>query len=687
MKRYLWIATALAAVLALSGCLKQAETDQPGAPIQFTASVGQYTKVLNNAFELQDDAGLFVGAPLNKNNVKLSWDGEKLVPETPLYWGVGQQEKSLFRAYYPYNSHLTELTGSMVFTIAGNQSTHEKYSQSDLMVASTEAGPADGGVHLSFNHLMSKLTVKVVNQSGEAIRDAYFAGLATGSTINCETMQAGEAVWDYDDDDMFIRPASLQDAEGGSYYSVIVPPQKAEQFGLVIALASGQVSLYMSSAIFESGKQYRGTITVEAAAVGDEIPFTLSMAEWGEGSDLRFTDAAVGQRAGWRISYFPVGASYSILPMEEKAPGAFMVNLPDYREGDVFRIMSANNNYIMGCNIVYPQPVGQNNNEWPVDVNSQCRLEGYTGNLNVWFYPDEGIMRYEPVYPDWKELGDGEYVWGIEPSLSNDWGFEYRCIPKAFPAKVWEDKTRPGVYRFETPIEGWDSWSHNTFIIDASNPNQVFIRPSEFTLFWNFGWDENEHFTLESAVPENRVTFPEEEAQGKLFYGVLNNGVISRPGLLKRTYEEGDFYYFYAQYTQFVLPGYTRLPLLSTSALDLDQWEKGEDGTWYALFRIRRCQDVETFRYLMVPGYLKTDEELTTQLLTPLRAGEGTPVEFDPSEEFFTMKAPIPADGKYTFMYMAQCPSINELAYSATYTLNYFTLPQEEPEGEEQDND
>lgn len=683
MKRRIWIASALLALLTVSACSLRTEPSQSQEAIHFTASVGQYTKVLNNAFEEADAVGLFVGAPLNLNNVRLTWDGENLVPETTLYWAEGQQEKSVFRAYYPYNEDLAELTGTLVFPVNADQSTHKQYSNSDLMVAATEAGPADQGVHLAFNHLLSKLTVKVINQTADPIREAKIYNLFTGSEIDCENMVAGKAV-DLADNEPIITPAALTDENGDLYYSAIVPPQN-RRFAVVLNLQSGRMVAFMSQAALTAGKQFRGTVTVTEQPLGEEIPFTVTVAEWNDGETLRFSNAQVGDRAGWRINYYPKGASRSVIAMEEKAPGAFVGNLPDYREGDTFSIISANNYYILGClPALYPQELGRNNDEWPIENNGQCQLRGYEGDLNVWFYPDQGIIKYEPVESDWEYIGEGEYVWGIEPALSSSWGTD-RLVPKVFPASVSEDRNHPGVYKFEVPVEGQDKWQTNTFVINAANPDQVYLKKQWFNLYWSYnGWVEDS-FYLESVVPENRMTLSEEDAESCTLYGTLKNGVIRHAGLFQRTYDSGDYYYFYASEVQFVLPGYTHQPLINVLVYDMDEWVAGDDGTWYAVIWILPYPEVETYRYLVLPNYL-SNEEVREQLRIMREEGTGTYVEFEPGTHYFEVLVPIPADGKYTFLHYAEAPSLGENVWYRTATNHYFYLPNPE-EGNDENND
>jgi len=91
MKKYLFIAIALVAAAAVSSCNDISEQDSGimASAVQFTSSIGGYTKATDTAFESGDRIGLFAGEPINVNNILLTSDGSTLTPANPVFWGEG----------------------------------------------------------------------------------------------------------------------------------------------------------------------------------------------------------------------------------------------------------------------------------------------------------------------------------------------------------------------------------------------------------------------------------------------------------------------------------------------------------------------------------------------------------------------------------------------------------------------
>ena len=640
MKKLLWIASALLAALAVSGCNDLQEQFNGSQPqvIKFTASVGNYTatKVTDTSFERGDTVGLFVGSPINLNNVMMVYDGTKLVPETTIYWGEGQTGNTSFKAYYPFNPELKALTGYIPYTICFDQSDHKGYSHSDLMAAGTEAGPSDGTVHLAFNHLMSKLTVKLDNQSGDRILSVLFGNVKTGSMIDAANMTAGEAFMDEETD--YIRPAHLTDATGGNYYSAIMPPQSSKVIVLV-TLASGRTEVFWSDATMVSGKQYTGTVSVAEAALVGEVQFTLEIVPWEDGGTFRFIDPSTASedRTGWRMVYYPVGMSRVMEPMEKVDNATFKYRFKNYREGDYFFLLSDNDNYIFGCNMSETQVIGQNDNLWPVVNGGYFCLEGYEGDLDVFFYPDQGLLEYSPVNPKWEKIGEGEFIQGINSYL-------YGTIPYVFKPVIYEDSNNPGVYMFEaqmTPDDGLSS----TLIIDATDPEKVWLKKGGYYPGWNIS--DGNSFYLESAVPENRDTEYED-------YGTLQNGII-RLGMLKQTgMYDSSVSYFRPSMFQLVLPGYKRDPVFGlTFSYQLEQL----DGVTHFVANVGPYPDVEGLRYQLFSGRLSNTE--IRAAAEEFKAGAGQNLEFTPGLPV-ELAIPVTKPGTYTFMVFADAPSLGK---------------------------
>lgn len=672
MKKLLWIASALFAAMAVSSCNDIKEDLQSSEPraINITASVGRYaaTKATDTAFEAGDSLGLFVGEPLNINNLLMVSDGSKLVLDSKLFWGENQTTPSVFKAYYPYNAELKDLSGKLPFKVKANQNSAQNYTRSDLMAAGTEAGPDVNEVHLTFDHLLSKLLVKLDNQSGEPVKEVLVAGFRSDAVVDCETMKVSlpekEEQYSYE----YLYPAIVTDAAGAEYFSLIIPPQD-EEFAVAVTLLSGRVEIFYSEAEFVQGKQCHGTITIPEQKLGEKVDFEVSVADWDEGGKLIFSDAEVGQRAGWRLYYVPAGGTRELIPMEEKYPGAFFVNLPDYRDGDWFYVLSNNNNYIYGCTLALPQPVNQLNNEWPLVNGGRCQLSGFEGELNVWFYPDEGILKYDPVYPNWTRLGEAEIVRGM---FSAYYGF----IPEITKARLYEDQNHPGVYMVENPYGEWGVQNeyiefYRDIIIDARNPEKVYMKPVN-DLYEASMLEWARSFSLLSPVAENR--FAEAEEYGDDGYGTMQNGVI-RLGLLLAQYndEEQSLELFNTDNAfQLVLPGYTREPVLGFG-YSYEGLENNGDVV-YANFRLSPYPDMQRVQYMFFAGK-PSNEEINGSIIPAFRAGEGEAVPgLEMGHEYY-FQIPITQSGRYTGFFYADAPDFAPGYF--WYWYNYFAVEVE----------
>lgn len=670
MKKFFLIACAFIAIAAVSSCT---DTNEPQAPvdsglIRIDATVGTYTKATDTAFEQGDKIGLYAGAPLNFTNIPLEYKNNSFTCEQELRWAAGQTGKTSFRAYYPYFAEIESQPENVAFTVKKNQSQHADFTASDLMFATAEASPSDESVKLAFNHLLSKLVVDINNKSGDAIREIMIVGPQRGALVNRVTGAIGNAVADPDDggDEVIYHPAIAQ-VDTLTQISLILPPQKC-MVGIVVITASGRTSAFVSkNAEFVTGKMLKGAITLKEVPVGDQVEFTLSINDWEEGDSIRFTDKEVGKRTGWSIYYYPSPFYYrKVIRMEEKVAGAFYGVIDDYRSdyysyssgtgvlADQFYFISDNDRFIFGTNVKIPQEIWERS-EWPVTNGGSFLLESYAGPLGVWFYPDEGMMEFERISPNWKKLGTGEFVHAFY-----QWGGQFA---KAYDVEIYEDMDRPGVYRLDSPFEYWSEQEsfHGPWelTIDASDPEKVMLRPAVFCP----GWEYDE--MLYTNVPENRGKADDQNA----IYGTLKDGIIRFPTLDGYSREYGNNVYN-SNVTQIVLPGYKREPLVDFNYYDLDQWET-VNGVPCAVFEIDPWLDIESISYILYPGKLDYNT-INNNARADFRAGKGTKVEFTPGQAV-NIYIPITQSGLYTLAFYGESPTYDKSALYSTN--NYFVLP------------
>lgn len=300
--------SALAVGLVLAGCSVLPEETLPdkGREIKFTASVGTFkVKATDTAFEIGDQIGLFADSPVNAENVRMTWDGTNLVPETSLFWAPGDEREVRFSAYYPYSPD-RERYGQ--FFVNADQSTHALFTQSDFMAASESLFSTDGVVNLAFNHRFSKIVLHLDNQIQDLnIADVYVGnvrGRVEGDvwgyysvTGNAGTIKAGKAVT----------------PEGESVWALIIPSQNCRP-QLMITTTDGKQFTYESEyeMWFERGFSYNAHVTMDGSSIFTD--FTAQVTEWTDNNDLAFPMPGAQK---WSVT----GTSAGELPLVNCSPG------------------------------------------------------------------------------------------------------------------------------------------------------------------------------------------------------------------------------------------------------------------------------------------------------------------------------------------------------------------------------
>jgi len=274
--------TALCAVLA--SCNRAEETSQQSKFIRFQASIGTYqTKATDTAFERGDEVGLVVGAPLNLTNVKLTWDGTALTPAQPISWGeTPENQKVQFAAYYPYQTNPNpEDKADLEFTVRPDQSTHAGYTASDLMAALTEATPAAESVNLSFEHMLSKVVIKIENHLDVGISEVYMGDVygKIWVEINGSLQTVGSKG---------IIKAGKVTVNGEEAWALIVAPAASLNPTLMITTTDQKQYTYTidNPIEFLRGRRYGASIVLDEDAIYTD--FTSDITDWVDDADLQF---------------------------------------------------------------------------------------------------------------------------------------------------------------------------------------------------------------------------------------------------------------------------------------------------------------------------------------------------------------------------------------------------------------
>lgn len=285
--------------LALTACQEGNITLDIAATGEMTFKVlapGAVTKVTGNSFDAMDQIGLYVTdyvddttpMPLQisgnrANNITVTFDGSAWTPEKAIYWGAG---KSDVYAYYPCFDEVQDVE-SQFFAVATDQ-TAEGYEASDLLWAKAEGvKQTDGAVNLQMNHLMSKLTVKIVageDYVGSLPDDAsvLLHSTVTGARVDLSKGSVSKDAYS-SVKSIKMKKLGLRTYEGvqAVVYEAIVVPQMLESSVPFLEINSKSVSYLLEDPFnFRPGVAYTYTATLNTSTTSIKVDIGCELEDW-----------------------------------------------------------------------------------------------------------------------------------------------------------------------------------------------------------------------------------------------------------------------------------------------------------------------------------------------------------------------------------------------------------------------
>ena len=266
MKRHiLYIGVALS-LLGLASCSNDDSTEAPVSaketPMTFDVVHPSQTRATATDFENGDKIGVYIAKadmPLEiggnaLNNEPLTLTSGKWTPGKNLYWDDGTYNAY---AYYPY-MNVTSIEDQPV-SVATDQSTAETngtlsgYEASDLLYAKTSnVAASTSPVTLSFKHVMSKLTIRLVKGEdfeGEMPTDAEIFIHNTVPTATFD-ISAGIVTRDVKGKRATIKARQESNFQFGA---IIVPQRLDNRVPLVEVVMKGVSYLFESKFLFKPG--------------------------------------------------------------------------------------------------------------------------------------------------------------------------------------------------------------------------------------------------------------------------------------------------------------------------------------------------------------------------------------------------------------------------------------------------
>ena len=278
MKATKFLAIAMAAIMAVAACQKKEPvTPNPDQELKLkvSASLYQFTKATDTAFEDNDAIGLYMFNPETyAENVKYTMNGGALTTAEDIVWYDDAELEATITAYYPYNE-----SADGTFTVNADQSTAANYTASDLMFAVTASKPTAEVVKLPFKHALSKIVVTIDNQLNEEIAEVYFAdvlGQVTFDINNTSATATGEAG----------TVKALKSGE--NTWQLIVAPQTASPKLAITTASEKQFTFVLDEDVtFSAGKMSTATVTVSRESI--YTSFTPEIEDWTADNELNFS--------------------------------------------------------------------------------------------------------------------------------------------------------------------------------------------------------------------------------------------------------------------------------------------------------------------------------------------------------------------------------------------------------------
>ncbi len=271
MKRYLTIAVA---AFAIAACQK------PDNPVQDGPSKVQIEPLITRATEVNFESGDKIGLTMAKvngtenhaTNSPLTFDGTVFTVD--LFWYTDAYSESDIYAYYPYNPDGTPTK----FSVATDQT--GGIGGSDLMAASKKGVlPTFNAVAMVFRHQMTKIVIKIDNQTGEAISEILLKNSIPTANVDIAAMNVTP--------DAAAAAADIKAwaKKAGSEYNAIIVPQTVA-LNLTVGLESTIMNQPMASMELKAGGQY--TIDVRILADGMHVTASGEIENWTDEGNIGF---------------------------------------------------------------------------------------------------------------------------------------------------------------------------------------------------------------------------------------------------------------------------------------------------------------------------------------------------------------------------------------------------------------
>lgn len=285
----------VAILIVSSGCTDDAPANEESIEstkkeMRFSFSLPSATKATETSFEKGDRVGLFVtdvAAPLEiagniVNNELFTNTGNAWVSSRKLYWNDGLHN---VYAYYPYSQEVSSVS-DYPFSVStdqrekGSVSEPKGFEASDFLFASTkEIRASSNPVNMTFRHIMSKLTIRLIKGEdfeGNIPENAtvYIHNTVPSATVDLSVGIATKTA-------KGTPETIIARKTGSTSYSAILIPQRLENRVPLLEVEMNGVSfLYESKFLFKSGVHHLVNLVIDKNPEQVKIEIGGEIAGW-----------------------------------------------------------------------------------------------------------------------------------------------------------------------------------------------------------------------------------------------------------------------------------------------------------------------------------------------------------------------------------------------------------------------
>ena len=285
MKKFFILAAAALSFAACSNNESDNQVQNPDNAIRLNASVGEITRAGSNLLETNFAANTKVkvqvtdkkttdAAAVTYGAVDYTVGANGALSVTPIqYYPASGSEVKVY-AYYPSTA-----ADNTTFTVATDQNENAAYQASDLMYATLDPLVKNTTNQLTFNHVMSKITVTLTAGTGFTAAELNNAIVTLKNVKYKGTFAPADGTFTAANDTENI---TITTAAGTTAKSAIIVPQDVAGKKLAVTIAGKEMEYSIpASTNFEKGKNNTYSITV--AKTGIQV--SSSIANWGNGGN------------------------------------------------------------------------------------------------------------------------------------------------------------------------------------------------------------------------------------------------------------------------------------------------------------------------------------------------------------------------------------------------------------------